>query len=125
MALRRVVIEAVTAAQMRLPYNTQGDGGDWFYDRDGDLRVRVIGADLDADPETFLYVLHELVEAVLCKREGVPQAAVDSFDRRMQGADGEPGDHPDCPYRSQHRRAMLIEHQMAWFMGLSDYGTVE
>lgn len=108
---------------MRPPYNAQNEGGDWHFDDDGTLHVKVIGESLDM-PWAFLFALHELIEAILCKQDGVSQAQVDQFDAKWRG-DGEPGDAPGAPYRTQHRRAMLIEHQMAWLMGLTDYGRVE
>ena len=108
---------------MRAPYNQEIAAGDWFFNDDGDLVVRAIGTELK-DPEVFLYALHELIEAYLCVQEGVPQAAVDNFDAAYSGC-GEPGDEIAAPYRTQHRRAMLIEHLMAHFMGLDHYGTIE
>lgn len=124
--MRKILIEAVPPESMRLPYSGQEDGGDWYFD-DGDMVIRVIGDDL-AEPETFLIAVHELIEAALCRREGVPQEAVDAYDV-MQGPwrEGmpEPGDGLAAPYRTQHRRAMLIEHLLAMFMGITDYGRIE
>lgn len=112
---------------MRPPYDQGDAGGDWLYESDGTLVIRSIGASFD-DPETFLFALHELVEAYLCRREGVSQEAADEFDARIDdqlGEDDEPGDHPGAPYRTQHRRAMLIEHLMASFLGLDSYGEIK
>ncbi len=126
--MNRILIEAVEAEMMRPPYNAQEEGGDWFVNGAGELVIRVIGENLDK-PEAFLFALHELVEAALCRKDGVSQEAVDRFDLAYEGMedrgpDDEPGDHPASPYRKQHRRAMLIEHMMAWFMGITNYGTV-
>jgi hypothetical protein len=127
--MKRIILEAVPSAAMRPPYNRGPDGGDWFYNAEGDLVIRVIGIDLGT-PADFLFALHELVEATLCRREGVSQESVDRFDAAFENMedrdfDSEPGDHPAAPYRTQHRRAMLIEHMMAQFMGLNSYGRVQ
>jgi len=123
--MNRIIIEAVSQDAMRPPYD-QGPAGDWLYDRDGTLVIRSTGTSFD-DPETFLFALHELVEAYLCRCEGVEQRVVDAFDKRIDGQigeDDEHGDHPEAPYRTQHRRAMLIEMLMAQFLGLDGYGTI-
>lgn len=123
---RRVIIEAVSKEEMRPPYNQQDEGGDWFVDH-GDLVIRVIGENPISDA-TFLFALHELIEMKLCANAGVSQQVVDRFDAEHDyyTTDGsEPGDHPDCPYRDQHRKAMIIEHLMANFLGLNDYGEVK
>lgn len=127
--MNRIVLEAVPAATMRPPYDQEVAAGDWSVNPDGDLVIRSIGTDLD-DPETFLFALHELVEAMLCRSRGITQDEVDRFDRAfasMQdcGPDDEPGDHPAAPYRSEHRFAMLVEHLMAREFGLTGYGTVK
>lgn len=122
---RRIVIEAVRQDAMRAPYDQQDTAGDWFTESDGTLVIRATGTDL-ADPDTFLLALHELVEAYLCRHRGIDQALVDDFDARMSrhSAPGELGDHPGSPYRAEHRQAMLIEHLMANFLGIINYGTV-
>jgi len=116
MCILRIIIEAIPREQMR--YATDGD---WF-ERGDDLMIQVPN-DLPHD-EQFLIALHELVEVKLCIMEGVSQQAVDEFDFAFTG-DGEPGDSPYAPYRNQHRRAMLVEHMRASFMGLDSYGRVE
>lgn len=122
--MNRIIIEAVPQSAMRPPYDQEANGaGDWLFDAEGNLVIRSSGTDL-SDPETFLFALHELCEAVLCFHEGVSQEEVDAFDRAVATHGEEPGDHPQAPYRTQHRRAMLVEHLMANFLGLTDYGTV-
>lgn len=131
--MRHIHIEAVAQSDMREPYNQEANAGDWFVNRDGDLVIRVIGADF-GDAGTFLFALHELIEAKLCQVRGIGQEVVDAFDRRAAAGptdpdyphslDGEPGDLPGCPYRKEHREAMLIEHLMAKFLGIDDYGVM-
>ena len=110
-------IRFIPKAEMRV-----AGWGDWWFENRV-LHVRSINDDSDCDP--FLVALHELIEAALCDREGVSGKEVDDFDAAFgdQG-DLEPGDDPAAPYRSQHRRACLIEFLMAQFMGITDYGVV-
>lgn len=115
---RRIIIEAVSASEQR--YDTLGD---WFLNEDGDLVIRSTGVDPVTHAACFLVALHELVEAALCLNQGVTQEAVDRFDLAFEG-EGEPGDDWRAPYRQQHRRAMLIEHTVADWLGISGYGTV-
>lgn len=115
-----IVIEAISKSQMR--YDTLGD---WFTDERGHIHIQV-DESLSAD-EQFLIAIHELVELKLCSMRGITQQAVDEFDLQFLGKElpGEPGDHPDAPYRVEHRQAMILEHMMAGFMGLFDYGRIE
>jgi hypothetical protein len=115
---RRIIIECKSQDEMR--YDTTGD---WFFDENGNLVIQVVGTD-PVDDDTFLVALHELVEVKLCHKAGVTQDAVDVFDFAFKG-DGEPGDDPAAPYRSQHRFAMLIEHLVARELGIVGYGKVE
>lgn len=52
--------------------------------------------------------LHEMVEALLCKNDGITEAEVDGFDFAYAG-DGEPGGDPLAPYNRQHQFATCIE----------------
>jgi len=80
----------------------------------------------------MLVALHELVEVLACKHDGVSQEAVDAFDieyekqRAEKLADtsipeadraliaiDEPGDDPNAPYVKQHCLATGIERLMA------------
>ena len=54
------------------------NGADWFWDTNGDLQVRVSPMS-DWRYETLLQV-HEVIEALLCKFDGVSQKRVDEFD---------------------------------------------
>jgi len=67
----------------------------------------------DADSE-FLVALHELVEAYLCQKAGIPDEVVTAFDKafeakRQPGNTDEPGDDPEAPYRHEHRIATIVE----------------
>ena len=69
-----------------------------------------------------LVLIHELVESLDCKRLGIKPEDVDKFDIAFNG-DGEPGDVTDCPYRSSHQLATVIEMMIAthWGISFSDY----
>lgn len=105
-------------------------GGDWFFDDSGDLIIKISNDDQDFPTEDHqhLVALHELVEALLCRKHGITQQMVDDFDmseaQTLHAKNDEPGDHIDAPYRREHRFAMLIEHLMARELGLDGYGVV-
>jgi hypothetical protein len=94
--------------------------GDWQF-KDNILQIRVVHQ--RALHHDFLLALHELTEAWLCAAHGVQEADVDAFDITFRG-DGEPGDDPHAPYRKEHRQSMLVEHMVANFLGLDNYGAV-
>ncbi len=95
--------------------------GDWQFE--GDTINIQVSTDAGSDDHQFLIALHELVEIWLCKKRGISTETVDKFDFAFTG-DGEPGDEVDCPYRKEHRFAMLIEHLMAHELQLTGYGTI-
>ena len=96
--------------------------GDWFYDRGGDLVIRV--SRLSDWRREMLVAIHELTEVLLCKHDGVSQEAVDAFDiafeeRRPEGNEDEPGDEPSAPYVKQHCIATGVERILAAHLGVS------
>ena len=95
--------------------------GDWFFE--GETLIIETTLRLQSR-EGMLVAIHELVEWMLCKDRGITQEAVDAFDMAFKG-EGEPGDDPKAPYRLEHRQAMLVEHLLANFLGLPNYGKVE
>lgn len=113
-------VRFIPKAEMRQP-----GWGDWWFENRV-LHIRAINDEAECNP--FLVALHEIVEAALCSAEGVSGEDVDRFDLDFEAEghnpDDEPGDDPRAPYRTQHRRACLIEFLMAQFMGLGDYGTM-
>lgn len=123
--MTRIIIEALPPDQMRLDAYKEEGCGDWFRDVDGDVHIQVAStADIWENEATFLVGLHEMVEARLCHQARVTEAEVDAFDAAFTGED-QPGDHPDAPYQRQHRSAMVIEHMMAIFLNIWNWGTVE
>jgi hypothetical protein len=103
--------------------------GDWFYDEHEVLHIK---ASAETEDEAFLIALHEMVEVWLCARSGITQEQVDGFDFQWAAehpeyplnSNEEPGDDLRCPYRNEHRFAMLIEHLVARELGMQNYGEV-
>lgn len=109
----RITIETI-------PHEDQRPGagintiGDWQFDAAGNLAISVSAL---GDPDyEFLIGLHEMIEAWLCHKHGIRQEEVDAFDRSHTIWD-EPGEHPEAPYRMQHRFAELVERLMAHELG--------
>ena len=90
--------------------------GDWVFGDRGELLIQV--ADTTDWKSNFCVAIHELVEAMLCRRAGIAQLAVDMFDKAYTGT-GEPGDEPDAPYHTQHQWATAIEQVVALSLNLS------
>ena len=92
--------------------------GDWLIDHDGRIIVRV--SELGDWRFEFLIAIHEMVEAALCRHRGISEEAVTAFDKEHEasGGDGEPGEHPDAPYRKEHAFAALIEAMVAQMLGV-------
>ena len=111
----RVVIESIEHEQQR--YETCGD---WQFAEDGTLHVKVSHTTNDFD---FLIGIHEAIEAWLCRKRGVRDEDVTAFDLAFEATrrpddETEPGDHPDAPYRREHRFATAIEHRLAIELGV-------
>lgn len=86
------------------------NGCDWYFDENRDIHVRV--SPLSEWKREALLMIHELVEAVMCKNNGVSQASVDEFDIEFDKThpnDLGAGDDPNAPYAHEHRIATAIE----------------
>jgi len=86
------------------------NGADWYFDKDGNLEVRVSHMS-DWRYETLL-AIHETVEAIMCKHNGISQLEVDAFDLEYDKThtfDVNAGDEIDAPYRHEHCLATAIE----------------
>ncbi len=106
----RITIDFIPHLEQR--YNTCGD---WIFDRDGfgdDLTIRV--SETGNWKWNVCIAIHELVEALACKANGVTQEQVDAFDLGWKPNFGfeEPGEDPRSPYFTEHSVASLIEKQM-------------
>lgn len=96
--------------------------GDWQFDpKDPSNRVLTISvSDMDNTLAEFLVAIHELIEAMLCRQDGVTEARVDEFDMNWNKAHiyPEPGDDPEAPYHRQHVLAGTIERLLAQLLGI-------
>lgn len=107
----RVIIETIAHKDQRYP-----TVGDWFYDDDGTLRIKV--SQLSDWRREMLIAVHELVEVLCCKHEGISQESVDQFDKAYEETRhpdnfDEPGDDPGAPYVKQHCIATGVERILA------------
>lgn len=100
--------------------------GNWGRDSDGNLTVSVSA--MGNEDYEFLVGIHELVEAWLCERRGVSDAAVTAFDTAYEAARpagdlSEPGDDPAAPYSQEHCLATAVERMLCPFLGIrwADY----
>lgn len=96
--------------------------GDWFFDTDGTLQIRV--SKLSDWRREMLIAVHELAEVLMCKNDGISAESVDRFDMdfekdRHPDDDSEPGDSPDAPYVNQHCIATGIERILAAELGVN------
>ena len=76
----------------------------------------------------MLIAVHELVEVLTCKNDGISQQRVDQFDKEFEATrhpdnDEEPGDDPSAPYVKQHCLATGIERILAqqWGVNWKEY----
>ena len=117
----KITVETVDHEQQA--YDTVGN---WRFADDGSLAITV--SQLGDYRYNALIAVHELIEALLCKYDGVDQNAVDRFDiefekNRDGGNFDEPGMESDAPYYMQHRIADAIERLLAVQLGVdwNDY----
>jgi hypothetical protein len=101
----RIIIETIPHKAQR--YETVGD---WRKDQAGNLCITV--SELNDWRLEALVAVHELIEALLCRADGVTEDEVDHFDFNFNG-EAEPGDDPDAPYYEQHQRASGYERLLA------------
>jgi hypothetical protein len=112
----KINIESIPHEQHR--YTTVGD---WWFDKDGTIQIRT--SNLSDWRYEALIAVHELVEFLLCKNDGVATQTVDDFDKayeaaRDSGDVSEPGDDPNAPYVKQHCIATGIERILAAELGV-------
>ncbi len=113
----KIVIETIPHETHRYP-----TCGDWWYDPDGTLQIRVSNL---SDPRyEALIAVHELVEVLICKHEGIETETVDKFDKEFEAKRepdnfDEPGDEPTAPYVKQHCIATGVERILAAELGVS------
>lgn len=109
-------IEIRTSDNLR--YASAGD----YFEEDG--KIVIVVFDQGNDDHNLLIALHELLEQALCRKRGITNEQIDAFDfsyeehRHPDDDTSEPGDDPACPYRREHRFAMIVEQMMALELGV-------
>lgn len=99
----KVEIKFIDHADQR--YDTAGD---WFWNEQGTLLTLHISK--TADPKTdFAVAVHELIEALACKLNGVLQSEVDHWDMVEAAEETDPGLNPGAPYHHEHMTADKCE----------------
>lgn len=111
--MKQIIIQFIDHEKQRL-----GEVGDWYWDKDGDLRVFV--TDLGHWRYNFLFARHEMDEAVLCRANEITTEDVDEYDQRNKGegdSDSFSG-YPGAIYQAQHNDALAAEWQMSRLLGV-------
>lgn len=95
--------------------------GDYWYPTPEQMEVRV--SDMQNENYEFLVLIHELIEAHLCRQRGISERSITDFDVQFEIARAydnidEPGDSPDAPYQKEHQFATKIERQVAEELGV-------
>ena len=128
----KIVIETIPHEKQRYP-----TVGDWYFEPTypatnpekgillqpiETLHIRV--SKLSDWRREALIAVHELVEVLLCKHEGITQESVDLFDNQFEATRpednfDEPGDDPQAPYVKQHCTATGIERLLAAQLGVN------
>lgn len=84
--------------------------GDWQFNGFGDLKISVSQTNFEHASE--LLMVHEILEAILCRARGISEKDVDRWDcAHLDHPD--PGSIPGCPYYSEHMFALMIERALA------------
>jgi hypothetical protein len=112
-----VILRTISHRDQR--YETCGDWEAKFFPGvANDYRISV--SDTGKWQYSAALMLHEFVEAMLCRAAGISQETVDSWDRLCirDEKDGEPGEDPACPYYNQHRQATELEFAFLQMLGV-------
>jgi hypothetical protein len=112
-----IVIKFIPHKEQR--YETVGD---YWEDQDGNLQIRV--SEMKNEMYNGMVAVHELVEFLLCRKNGVSEDAITKFDiafekKRKKGNVDEPGFDNKAPYRKEHTAATAVEMIMCSATGVS------
>jgi len=111
----RITVRVLLVPQKEQRYDTLGD---WIW-TGTTLEIRLSREFCERDPHYgALLLVHEFVEAMLCRSTGISTRQVDAFDMHF-GGDGEPGDDPSAPYHNQHQAAEAAERALATELGVN------
>jgi hypothetical protein len=117
----RILIESVPNEQVK---KRRGFGGaDWWWDALHNYHeLRILVAYELRDDEQICLIVHELVEALLCKWMCITTREVDDYDLQHLDDEKDPafnsGDQKDSPYRIPHMFATAAERIVAGAMGV-------
>ena len=109
----KITLEVIPHEQQRL-----GAAGDWWFEPNGDLQVRV--SDLGDWRYNFLVLRHEMDEAILCQHNGVTTAMVDE-DQANESPTDDPDSfsgYPGARYQNQHNDALAAEWVMSQLLNV-------
>lgn len=98
--------------------------GDWAYT---ETSVHAFVSEDCPEQSKLPILFHELIESILCRRDGISDESVCDFDEqyekeRAEGKHGEydePGDDPRAPYRQQHMAATHVERAVCHVLGIN------
>ncbi len=99
-------------------YPTVGD----YWDENGTDHIRV--SSMKDWRYEILVAVHEMIELSLVRQRGIAEESITDFDisfeksREDRLVIGEPGDHPQAPYRKEHFFATNVERLLAAELGV-------
>jgi hypothetical protein len=115
----KVVIKTIPNNSQR--YETIGD---WWYDKDGTLQIRI--SEFDEPRHSMAVALHELFEAFAATNNKHTEEEVTKFDlwfedqlkeEKVPDSLDEPGMHPKCPYNLEHQYGTAAEMILLTLLG--------
>jgi len=95
--------------------NRYGTVGDWIFANNGDLLVTTTRCG-NKDTE-LLVAVHELVEAYLCRRDGIDEEVVSAWDIAHPDAE-EPAEVEGSPYFNHHACAIEVEKVICKYLNI-------
>jgi hypothetical protein len=113
----KINIETIPHGEQRYP-----TVGDYWDDANGVVQIRV--SDMKDWRYEALIVVHELIEMFLTKHRDIAEQNISDFDikfeqsREQSLVTGEPGDHPNAPYRREHFFATNLERLLSAELGV-------
>lgn len=84
--------------------------GDWQF-KFGSLQMKI--SDMNNADYEFMVMIHEAVEAWICRKRGITAEMVDAWDMGPGRDLEDPGSHPNAPYHKEHMLALKIEKMIA------------
>jgi hypothetical protein len=106
-----------------IPHNDQRyeTVGDYWLDKSGIMQIRASA--MGDIRYSWLVVIHEIVEIILCLWRGIPEPKIKAFDERFEvaraeGNEDEPGDDLKAPYQNEHCVATGVERLMCALLGV-------